>query len=213
MPSNNRRRTGERRALETCGWRPKLLLLIFGCGTLQSALHSQPILPLGLAYVEGVTHDYFRRGTTASSAALDVAHGSVIAQCKPRPRHQQFLSFLRHIEASVPEHLEVHFIVDNYSTHKHAEVRAWLAKRPRYSLHFTPTYSSWINQLERWFALITQRAIRRDSFQPFPDLVRKIERFVTHYNAHPQPFMWTATADSILAKLERFSRAINGTEH
>jgi transposase len=146
-------------------------------------------------------------------AALDVANGSVIAQCKPRHRHQEFLSFLRHIEASVPEHLHVHLIVDNYSTHKHAKVRAWLAQRPRYSLHFTPTYSSWLNQVERWFGLITQRAIRRDSFRSLPELVRKIDQFVTHYNVHPQPFMWTATADSILDKLERLSRAINGTGH
>jgi len=190
-----------------------LVLCVDEKSQIQALERSQPILPLGLGYVEGVTHEYFRHGTTTLFAALDVANGSVIAQCKPRHRHQEFLSFLRHIEASVPQHLHVHLVVDNYSTHKHAKVRAWLAQRPRYSLHFTPTYSSWINQVERWFGLITQRAIRRDSFQSLPELVRKIDQFVTHYNAHPQPFMWTATADSILAKLERLSRAINGTSH
>jgi len=190
-----------------------LVLCVDEKSQIQALERSQPVLPMGLGYVEGVTHDYYRHGTTTLFAALDVADGSVITQCKPRHRHQEFLSFLRHIDTQVPADLDVHLIVDNYATHKHARVRAWLAKRPRYHLHLIPTYSSWLNQVERWFGLITQRAIRRDSFQSVPDLVRKIEQFVAHYNLHPQPFMWTASADSILEKLERLSKVISGTRH
>jgi putative transposase len=179
----------------------------------QALERTQPLLPMGLGYVEGVTHDYVRHGTTTLFAALDIANGSVITQCKPRHRHQEFLSFLRHIDASVPTDLDVHLIADNYSTHKHAKVRAWLARRPRFHLHHTPTYASWLNQVERWFGLITQQAIRRGSFDSVTDLKRKINEFVTHYNQHPKPFMWTATADSILAKIERLCKVINGTAH
>ncbi len=179
----------------------------------QALERSQPILPMGLGYVEGVTHDYYRHGTTTLFAALDVANGAVLAQCKKRHRHQEFLSFLRHIEANVPARLDVHLIVDNYSTHKHAKVRAWLAKRPRFHLHYTPTYASWLNQVERWFGLITQRAIRRGSFDSVTDLKRRIEEFVLNYNRHPAPFMWTASADSILEKIERLSKVISGTRH
>jgi transposase len=110
----------------------------------------------------------------------------------------------------VPAHLDVHLICDNYSTHKHAKVKAWLGRRPRFHLHFTPTYSSWLNQVERWFGLITNQAIRRGSFNSVTDLKRKINAFVDHYNQHPQPFMWTATAETILAKLERLCKIING---
>ena len=160
-----------------------------------------------------MTHDYFRHGTTTLFAALDVANGQVLTQCKPRHRHQDFLSFLRHIERAVPTHLDVHLVVDNYATHKHAKVKAWLARRTRYHIHYTPTYSSWLNQVERWFGLITQQAIRRGSFRSVSDLKRQIETFVAQYNEHPRPFMWTASADSILAKLERLSKVICETEH
>ncbi|HSL68711.1 MAG TPA: IS630 family transposase, partial [Longimicrobiales bacterium] len=114
---------------------------------IQALARTQPLLPMGLGYVEGVTHDYVRHGTTTLFAALDVANGRVLAQCKPRHRHQEFLAFLRHIEHSVPPHLDVHLIVDNYVSHKHAKVRAWLARRPRFHLHYTPTYASWLNQV------------------------------------------------------------------
>ena len=144
----------------------------------QALERTQPVLPMGLGYIEGITHDYVRHGTTTLFAALDVANGTVLTQCKPKHRHQEFLAFLRHIEASVPEHLEVHLICDNYGTHKHARVKAWLARRPRFHLHFTPTYSSWLNQVERWFALITTQAIRRGSFESVADLKRKIDEFV-----------------------------------
>ncbi len=180
---------------------------------IQALQRTQPLLPMGLGYVEGVTHDYVRHGTTTLFAALDVATGEVLTQCKRRHRHQEFLAFLRHIDASVPKTLDVHLIVDNYATHKHPKVKAWLARRPRYTLHYTPTYASWINQVERWFGLITQQAIRRGSFSNVKELTRKINDFVEHYNAHASPFTWVATADSILAKVERLCLRISGTAH
>lgn len=179
----------------------------------QALERTQPLLPMGLGYVEGVTHDYVRHGTTTLFAALDVATGEVITQCKKRHRHQEFLSFLRHLERSIPHELDVHLIVDNYATHKHPKVKAWLARRPRYHVHYTPTYASWINQVERWFGLITQQAIRRGSFSSVKELVTKIDYFVEHYNEHSRPFVWTATSDSILAKIERLCSYISGTAH
>lgn len=190
-----------------------LVLCVDEKSQVQALERTQPVLPMGLGYVEGITHDYVRHGTTTLFAALDIANGSVLTQCKPRHRHQEFLGFLRHIESNVPPHLDVHLICDNYGTHKHAKVKAWLARRPRFHLHFTPTYSSWLNQVERWFALITNQAIRRGSFNSVTDLKRKIKEFVEHYNRHPRPFAWTATAESILAKLERLCKVINGTQH
>jgi transposase len=179
----------------------------------QALNRTQPMLPMGLGYVEGVTHDYIRHGTTTLFAALDVANGEVITQCKARHRHQEFLSFLRHIDANVPRDLDVHLIVDNYATHKHAKVKAWLAKRPRYHIHYTPTYASWLNQVERWFGIITQQAIRRGSFSSVKQLVKKIDHFVERYNANASPFAWTATAESILAKVQRLCSYISGTAH
>jgi len=180
---------------------------------IQALERSQPVLPMGLGYVEGITHDYFRHGTTTLFAALDLANGEVIGQCKARHRHQEFISFLNHLDSSIPPHLEAHLIVDNYSTHKHAKVRAWLAKRPRYHLHFTPTYASWINQVERWFAIISQRAIRRGSFRNVRELKQSIDQFIERYNRDPRPFKWTATADSILAKIAKISKLISETGH
>ena len=180
---------------------------------IQALDRTAPLLPLGLGYVEGVTHDYVRHGTTTLFAALDIATGRVLTKCKPRHRHQEFLQFLRHIDASVPNKLDVHLVVDNYATHKHASVRRWLAARPRFHIHFTPTYSSWLNQVEIWFNIITQRAIRRGTFRSVRDLTQKIEVFVKHYNGKSRPFAWTATSDSILEKLERLSKAIAGTGH
>lgn len=190
-----------------------LVLCVDEKSQVQALERTQPLLPMGLGYVEGVTHDYYRHGTTTLFAALNVANGQVLAQCKARHRHQEFLGFLRHVEQAVPRGLDVHMIVDNYATHKHARVKAWLARHPRFYLHYTPTYSSWLNQVERWFGLITQRAIRRGSFTSVPDLRRQIEHFVTDWNQHPQPFKWTATTESILAKLERLGKVICGTKH
>jgi putative transposase len=171
-----------------------LVLCVDEKSQVQALERTQPMLPMGLGYLEGVTHDYYR-------------------QCKARHRHQEFLSFLRHLDASVPPELDLHLIIDNYATHKHPKVRAWLAARPRYHVHFTPTYSSWLNQVERWFGHITHQSIRRGSFRSVKDLVQKIDAFVAHYNLHPRPFTWTATADSIFAKLERLSKVICGTPH
>jgi putative transposase len=179
----------------------------------QALERTQPMLPMGLGYVEGVTHDYKRHGTTTLFAALNVLNGAVLTQCKPRHRHQEFLSFLRKIDKAVPTELDIHCIVDNYSTHKHAKVRAWLAARPRWHLHFIPTYSSWLNQVERFFSLITDKAIRRGSFKSVRELIRRIDHFVSSHNQSSEPFVWTATADSILAKLERLCSRISGTGH
>jgi putative transposase len=171
----------------------------------------QPLLPLGLGYVEGVTHHYKRHGTTTLFAALDIASGQVITQCQPRHRHQEFLRFLRLIEANIPAELDVHLVVDNYATHKHQKVRRWLAARPRYHVHYTPTYASWLNQVEIWFQVISQKAIRRGTFRSVKELINQIERFVENYNAKSSPFMWTVTAESILGKIHRLCKSISGT--
>ena len=190
-----------------------LVLCVDEKSQVQALERSQPVLPMGLGYVEGVTHDYYRHGTTTLFAALNILDGAIISQCKPRHRHQEFLSFLNHLDRSVPGELEIHLIADNYATHKHPKVKAWLVRHPRYHLHYTPTYASWLNQVERWFALITQQAIRRGSFRSVRELVHKIDDYVTYYNTHKRPFVWTATADSIFAKLQRLCKLINGTRH
>ncbi len=190
-----------------------LVLCVDEKSQIQALNRTQPVLPMGLGYVEGVTHDYVRHGTTTLFAALDIATGTVFTECKPRHRHQEFLAFLRRLGDCIPPELDVHLIVDNYATHKHPKVRTWLAQRPRYQIHYTPTYSSWLNQVERWFALITQRAIRRGSFRSVKELVDKIDSFVQHYNRSRRPFVWTATADSILGKIARLCSRISGTRH
>ena len=179
----------------------------------QALQRTQPALPMGLGYLEGYTHDYVRHGTTNLFAALDIANGQVLAQCRPRHRHQEFLQFLRHIDANVPPDLDVHLVMDNYGTHKHEKVRLWLAERPRYHVHFVPTYSSWLNQVETWFSVITTRAIRRGSFDSVQALIAKIDQFVQSYNQDSTPFAWTATADLILEKLGRLCEVISGTGH
>lgn len=179
----------------------------------QALERTQPTLPMGLGYVAGFTHDYVRHGTTNLFAALDVANGNVIAQCKPRHRHQEFLQFLRHIESQVPADLDIHLVLDNYATHKHPKVRVWLAQRPRFVVHYTPTYSSWLNQVEIWFNHITQKAIRRGSFNSTQALINQIEQFVASHNERCTPFAWVATADSIFEKLGRLCARISGTQH
>jgi putative transposase len=180
---------------------------------IQALERTQPLLPMGLGYVEGVTHDYRRHGTTTLFAALNAATGQVLSRCRPRHRHQEYLDFLRQIEQNVPEDLDIHIIVDNYATHKHPRVKRWLALRPRFHVHFTPTYASWLNQVEIWFNRITQQAIRRGTFQSVKELVARIDQFVRSSNTQSQPFVWTATADSILAKIERLCKRISGTAH
>jgi putative transposase len=180
---------------------------------IQALDRTQPVLPMGLGYVEGVTHDYVRHGTTTLFAALDIATGKVLTQCKRRHRHQEYLHFLKHIDANVPEEFDVHLVVDNYATHKHPKVKRWLARHSRYHVHFTPTYSSWLNQVEIWFNRVTQRAIRRGTFRSVKELVLKIDQFTQRSNAHTRPFLWTATADSILEKIKRLCQFISETQH
>jgi len=180
---------------------------------IQALERTQPMLPMGLGYVEGLTHDYRRHGTTTLFAALDTAKGQVLTQCRPRHRHQEYLGFLREIAKNVPETLDVHIIVDNYATHKHPRVKRWLAARPRFHVHFTPTYASWLNQVEIWFNRITQQAIRRGTFRSVKELVEKIDQYVRTSNTHAHPFTWTATADSIFAKIQRLCERISGTAH
>ena len=178
---------------------------------IQALDRSQPSLPMKKGRAGTMTHDYKRNGTTTLFAALDVLSGSVIGQCLPRHRHIEFLKFLRTIDREVPNGLQVHLILDNYSTHKHANVKTWLAKHPRFHLHFTPTSSSWLNLVERFFGKLTDKAIRRGVFHSVPDLIAAIEAFLQANNDNPKPFKWTATADSILAKVHRGRVTLNQT--
>lgn len=180
---------------------------------IQALDRTQPLLPMGLGYVEGVTHDYVRHGTTTLFAALDIATGQVLTCCKNRHRHQEYLQFLKQVDANVPPNLGIHLVVDNYATHKHPSVKRWLAIHPRYQVHYTPTYASWLNQVEIWFNIITQKAIRRGTFRSVKALIAKIEQFVSQYNRVSHPFAWTANADSILEKVRRLCQRISETGH
>jgi transposase len=171
--------------------------------SVQALDRTQPSLPMTKGRAATMTHDYKRNGTTTLFAALDVLTGKVIGQCLPRHRHEEFLRFLRKIEREVPKGLQVHLICDNYATHKHPDVKAWLAKHPRFHLHFTPTSASWLNLVERWFRELTDKALRRGVFHSVPDLIAKIEEYLAAHNDDPKPFVWTATADDILAKVAR----------
>ncbi len=171
--------------------------------SIQALDRSQPSLPIKKGCARTMTHDYKRHGTTTLFAALDVATGKVIASCLPKHRHGEFLKFLRTVDDNVPVGLEVHLILDNYATHKHPNVKAWLAKNPRFHLHFTPTSSSWLNLIERWFRELTEKAIRRGVFHSVPDLIEAIEQYLDAHNDQPKPLIWTATADSILEKVAR----------
>jgi transposase len=170
---------------------------------IQALDRTQPSLPMKKGRAGTITHDYKRNGTTTLFAALDVLTGAVIGQCLPRHRHVEFLKFLRTIDDEVPKRLEVHLILDNYSTHKHANVKQWLAKHPRFQLHFTPTSSSWVNIVERFFGKLTDKAIRRGIFQSVPELIAAIDAYLKASNDNPTPFVWTATAESILNKVRR----------
>ena len=170
---------------------------------IQALDRTQPSLPMKKGRAGTMTHDYKRNGTTTLFAALNVLTGVVIGRCLPRHRHTEFLKFLRVIDREVPKGLQVHLILDNYGTHKHADVVAWLAKHPRFHLHFTPTSSSWLNMVERWFRNLTDKAIRRGVFHSVPDLIAAIEAYLHATNDEPKPFVWTATADEILEKVRR----------
>jgi putative transposase len=152
-------------------------------------------------------------GKMNQQIARQTAKGTVLTRCRQRHRHQEYLDFLQQIDNNVPPDLDVHVIVDNYATHKHPRVKRWLATRPRFHVHFTPTYASWLNQVEIWFHRITQRAIRRGTFRSVKELVTKIDQFVENDNQNARPFVWTATADSIFAKVQRLCERISGTGH
>ena len=177
---------------------------------IQALDRTQPILPLRPGLPERQTHDYQRHGTTTLFAALNVLEGTVIAECQPRHRHQEFIQFLGHIEQSVEPRLDIHLVLDNYGTHKHPEVKKWLRAHPRYHLHFTPTSSSWLNQVERWFAEITRKRIRRGTFRSVRDLTQAIRDYVRLYNQNPRPFQWVASASQIIRKVTKY-KAISET--
>ncbi len=171
---------------------------------IQALDRSQPLLPMRPGQIERRTHDYTRHGTTSLFAALDIATGRVIGKCYPRHRATEFRRFLDEIEKAVPDDLDVHLVMDNYATHKTPMIRNWLAKRPRWHVHLTPTGSSWINQVERFFALLSERQIKRGVHRSVADLQAAIEAFIEQHNADPKPFRWTKSADDILASIERF---------
>lgn len=170
---------------------------------IQALDRTQPSLPMKKGRAGTMTHDYKRNGTTTLFAALDVLTGRVIGQCLPRHRHQEFLTFLKTIDREVPNGLQIHVILDNYSTHKHAEVQRWLSRHKRFHLHFTPTSSSWLNQVENWFGKLEGKNLRRGVFGSVRELIASIEEFLEATNDDPTPYVWTATAESILAKIAR----------
>jgi transposase len=189
-----------------------LVLCVDEKSQIQALDRTQPSLPMKRGRAGTMTHDYKRNGTTTLFAALNTLDGSVIGQCLPRHRHQEFLKFLRRLDREFPDELELHLIVDNYRTHKHANVNAWLQKHPRFHLHFTPTSSSWLNLVERWFRELTDKAIRRGVFHSVPDLIAAIEDYLKVHNDDPKPFVWTASIDSILEKVGR-CKAVLETVH
>lgn len=177
--------------------------------SIQALDRTQPSLPMTKGRAGTTTSDYKRHGTTTLFAALDVLTGSLIGSCMDKHRHEEFLKFLRTIDGEVPKTLAVHMILDNYATHKHPAVKSWLAAHPRFHLHFTPTSSSWLNLVERWFRELTDKALRRGVFHSVPDLIASIEKYMDAHNQNPKPFVWTATAESILTKVRRGRVALN----
>ena len=170
---------------------------------IQALDRTQPGLPLKRGRCGTMTHDYKRNGTTTLFAALSLLDGKVIGQCVPRHRHQEFLKFLRHLDAEFPEAVTLHLVMDNYGTHKTPEVQRWLARHRRFVPHFIPTSSSWLNLVERWFGELTQKAVRRGAFVSVVDLIQAIEAFLAAWNENPKPFVWTAKVEAILEKIHR----------
>lgn len=191
-----------------------LVLCVDEKSQIQALDRTAPILPLRPGLPERQTHDYKRHGTTTLFAAFNILNGKVIGTCLPRHRGTEFLKFLTHLEQEVPQDVELHLILDNYSTHKSAAVQRWLkpAKRRRFHFHFTPTSSSWLNQVERWFGLITEKMIRRGTFHSVDELERAIYAWLATWNDAPKPFVWHAPADVILEKVRR-CKELNGTPH
>ncbi|MGB6689301.1 MAG: IS630 family transposase [Terracidiphilus sp.] len=182
-----------------------LVLCVDEKSQIQALSRTQPVLPMRVGQLERRTHDYKRHGVTSLFAALDIATGNVLGKCYRRHRSVEFLDFLKKIDTAVPADLDIHLVLDNYGTHKTALVGRWLHKRTRYHLHFTPTHASWLNQVERWFALLTQRQIKRGSHTSVQELETAIREFITVHNQQPKPFRWTKSADQILASIARFA--------
>ena len=180
---------------------------------IQALDRTQPVLPLRPGVPERRTHDYRRHGTTSLFAALNVATGKVIGKCYRRHRAVEFRRFLAAIDAAVPAEFDIHLVLDNYGTHKTAMIHEWLLRRPRFHLHFTPTSASWLNQVERWFSALTERQIRRGTHRSTTELERAIEAYLAVCNEQPAPFIWTKTADQILASLKLYCERILDTGH
>lgn len=180
---------------------------------IQALDRTQPVLPLAPGLPERRTHDYVRHGTTTLFAALDLATGNVIGELHRRHRSKEFLAFLRTIDANVPPELDVHLVMDNYGTHKTPSVKGWLARHSRFHVHFTPTSSSWLNLVERWFALLSERQIKRGTHRSTLELERAIRQYLNLYNTDPKPFIWHKSADEILGSLARFCKRISDSGH
>lgn len=190
-----------------------LVLCVDEKSQIQALDRAQPILPMRPGQIERRTHDYVRHGTTSLFAALDVESGKVIGECYPRHRSIEFRKFLNRVDKAVPTDLDVHLILDNYGTHKTRLVTAWLARHPRFHMHFTPTGASWINLVERFFAALTEKQLRRGAHRSTRELETAIMRFIDHGNTDPKPFIWTKTADQILDSVARFCERISDSGH
>ncbi|MGH7887974.1 MAG: IS630 family transposase [Candidatus Binatia bacterium] len=189
-----------------------LVLCVDEKSQIQALDRTQPGLPIKKGRCGTMTHDYVRNGTTTLFAALNMLDGKVIGDCMPRHRHQEVIRFLNKIDAETPSQLDLHLIMDNYATHKHPRVKSWLRRHPRFHIHFIPTSSSWLNMVERWFREITDKRIRRGSFQSVPELIAAIEDYLNCHNQNPRVFVWKASADSIMAKIAKCKEAL-GTLH
>ena len=190
-----------------------LVLAVDEKSQMQAIDRTAPILPIMPTTPARMTHDYVRHGTTSLFAALDLSSGSVIAQHYRRHRHQEFLRFLKLIDAAVPKDLDLHLVLDNYATHKTPKVKEWLIRHPRFHLHFTPTSSSWLNLVERWFAELTNRKLRRSAHRSVVELEADVRDWINAWNDDPKPFVWTKTADQILDTLAAYCTRINDSRH
>ena len=185
-----------------------LVLCVDEKSQIQALDRTQPGLPLKKGRCGTITHDYKRNGTTTLFAALELAQGKVIGQCYARHRHQEFLKFLKRLDAEFPVEMKLHLVMDNYGTHKHPKVQGWLQRHPRFVPHFIPTSSSWLNLVERWFGELTGKRIRRGAFVSVSDLIAAIEGYMATWNKNPRPFVWTATVESIMAKLSHCKQTL-----
>ncbi|HEV2952624.1 MAG TPA: IS630 family transposase [Candidatus Dormibacteraeota bacterium] len=190
-----------------------LVLCVDEKAQIQALDRTQPILPMAPGLPERRTHDYRRHGITSLFAAFDIATGKVIGEMHREHRSVEFKSFLDRIDKEVPAELEIHLVMDNYGTHKTPLIKTWMLSHPRFHFHFTPTYSSWINQVERWFAMLTEKQIRRGTHRSVPELEKSIRLYLSTYNENPKPFIWVKTADQILESIRRFCLRTSGPGH